>query len=142
LAHGLFAYLRQPEVGHMWFAGHLLVYACGYVAWRWLTRQRRPITSQTIAPPSHRGIVAYTLGLAVVSFMVRIAFPIDRWVYLAPFIRAELAHVPQYLSLFILGIAAYQRDWFGQLPAIMGMTGSESGSSQRHCPMVSACYAN
>jgi fucose 4-O-acetylase-like acetyltransferase len=116
----LLNYLRQPEVGHLWFAGHLIVYAFGYVAWRWLTRGAAPEAAGTIAPPRHRDILAYALGLAALTFVVRIVSPIDRWVYLAPFIRVELAHVPQYLSLFILGIVAYRRDWLGQLPARTG----------------------
>jgi peptidoglycan/LPS O-acetylase OafA/YrhL len=117
----LLGYLRQPEVGHLWFAGHLIVYAFAYAAWRRLTGQAAP-AAQTIAPPRHRDILAYALGLAAVAFVVRIVSPIDRWVYLAPFIRVELAHLPQYLSLFILGIVAYRRDWLGQLPARTGRT--------------------
>jgi glucans biosynthesis protein C len=120
LSDALLTYLLRPEVGHLWFAGHLIVYAFGYVAWRRLTRQHGKATER-LAPPNHGRIVVYTLGLAVISFLVRTVFPIDRWVYLAPFIRAELAHVPQYLSLFVLGIVAYRRDWFGQLPTAVGM---------------------
>jgi glucan biosynthesis protein C len=117
----LLVYLRRPEVGHMWFAGHLIVYSCGYAAWRWLAERRPAAPHRPIASPDHRAIAAYTIGLAAATFLVRLAFPIDRWVYPAPFIRAELAHLPQYLSLFILGVVSYQRDWFGQLPASTGM---------------------
>src|SRR6266545_228565 len=118
----LISYLRQPEVGHLWFAGHLLVYTGGYVLWRRRLRRGPVPEPQHLAPLRHRHILLYVLGLAVATFVVRIAFPIDRWVYLAPFIRAEVAHVPQYLSLFILGIVAYGRDWLSQLPTKTGMT--------------------
>jgi fucose 4-O-acetylase-like acetyltransferase len=127
--------LRQPEVGHLWFAGHLIVYAFGYAAWRWLTRQAAP-AAQTIAPPRHRDILAYALGLAAVAFVVRIVSPIDRWVYLAPFIRVELAHLPQYLSMFVLGIVAYRRDWLGQLPARTGRTWLRVGLVAAALPYV------
>ena len=80
----LLTYLRRPEVGHMWFASHLIVYAWGYVAWRWLARRNGEAPPQPIAPPNHGSIIVYTLCLAVISFLVRTVFPIDRWVYLAP----------------------------------------------------------
>jgi surface polysaccharide O-acyltransferase-like enzyme len=112
-------YLRRPETGHMWFVAHLILYSCGYAGWRWLTHRdalRRPGGA-----PSHRTILGYALGLALASFLVRVWSPIDRWVDPAPFITVELAHLPQYLSLFILGIVAYQRDWLAQLPAKTGI---------------------
>ncbi|HEX9373014.1 MAG TPA: acyltransferase, partial [Roseiflexaceae bacterium] len=113
----LAAYLRRPEVGHMWFAGHLLVYACGYAVWRRLADRRAPAVPQPGAAPGHRALAAYALGLAAATFVVRVAFPVDRWVYPAPFIRVEPAHLPQYLSLFMIGSVAYRRDWLGRLPA-------------------------
>ena len=116
LGQFLAGYLRRPEVGHLWFAGHLIVYAAAYAAWRRLTG--RP--PRELGLPRNRTILAYTLALAAVAFVVRLAFPIDRWVYLAPFIRAELAHVPQYLSMFVLGILAYRGDWLSRLPARTG----------------------
>jgi hypothetical protein len=35
-------------------------------------------------------------------------FPIDRWIFLAGFIQMEPAHLPQYLSLFVLGLLAFR----------------------------------
>jgi len=130
----LISYLRQPEVGHLWFAGHLLVYTGGYVLWRRRFRRGPVPEPQHLAPLRHRHILLYVLGLAVATFVVRIAFPIDRWVYLAPFIRAEVAHVPQYLSLFILGIVAYGRDWLSQLPTKTGMTWLKIGLAAAALP--------
>jgi hypothetical protein len=43
-----------------------------------------------------------------VTFLVRVWFPIECWVDLAPFIGLELAHIR--LSLFALGIVAQRRD--------------------------------
>src|SRR5262249_4810428 len=117
----LAGYLRQPEVGHMWFVGHLLIYAVAYTLWRSF-RGRVARATPPSAPPSHVALLAYTLALAAVTFLVRIAFPIDRWVNLAPFVRAEVAHLPQYVSLFVLGIVAERHDWLRQLPSRTGMT--------------------
>jgi fucose 4-O-acetylase-like acetyltransferase len=131
-------YLRRPEVGHMWFAGHLIIYACGYAVWRWLTDRTPSAPSQSSVPPGHRQLLGYALGLAVVAFIVRLAFPIDRWVEPAPFVRAELAHVPQYLSLFIFGIMAYRRDWLRQLPAKTGMVWLTIGLAAAALPYTAA----
>jgi glucans biosynthesis protein C len=114
-------YLSQPEVGHLWFAGHLVIYACSYAVWRRLSNRAPSAAPQPSAPPGHPELLGYVLGLALVAFIVRLVFPIDRWVYLAPFVRAEVAHLPQYLSLFIFGIVAYRRDWLSRLPTKTGM---------------------
>lgn len=115
-------YLRRPEVGHMWFVSYLIIFSCGYAVWRWLANRHTPAQPQSSAAPGHRAILAYAIGLAVVTFIVRIGSPLDRWVDPAPFIRVEPAHLPQYLSLFILGIVAYRRDWLRQMPTARGMT--------------------
>jgi glucan biosynthesis protein C len=115
-------YLRRPEVGHMWFVSYLIIYSCGYAAWRWLTNRATPAALAQSAAPDHRAMLGYALALALVTFIVRIAFPIDHWVYPVPFIKVEPARLPQYLSMFILGIVAYRRDWLRQMPTKTGMT--------------------
>ncbi len=79
--------------------------------------------------PSHHAILAYTLGLAAFTAIVRIWYPIDRWKDLLFVVPAEIAHLPQYLSLFIVGILAYRRDWFRRLPTNTGMTWLVIGST-------------
>jgi len=111
----------QVEIAHMWFVAHLLVYAFGYILWRLLTKGRIPASKSNMSAPSHQAILTYTLGLAVVTAVVRIWFPIDRWKDLLFVVPAEIAHLPQYLSLFIVGIVAYRRDWFRRLPTNTGM---------------------
>jgi glucan biosynthesis protein C len=103
--------------GHLWFLGHLLVYAAGYAVWRQLAR-RAPAG---LPLPTNAAILAYTLLLALVSAVVRDAYPIDRWVTLLV-VPAEVAHLPQYISLFALGILAYRGDWLRCLPRATGMT--------------------
>jgi glucan biosynthesis protein C len=129
-------YLRWPEVGHMWFVSHLIIYSCGYAAWRWLTNRATPAAPVQNVAPGHRAILSYALALALVTFIVRIAFPIDRWVYPVPFIRIEPAHLPQYLSMFILGIVAYRRDWLRQMPTKTGMTWLMVGLAVATLPYV------
>ncbi|MBE9100375.1 acyltransferase family protein [Vacuolonema iberomarrocanum] len=104
------------EFAHLWFLVHLLVYAVGYTLWRWLRRsQPRPTTQ--LNPPSHRWIALYALGLAIVTFIIRIHYPIDAWVKILGFIPSEVAHLPQYASLFLIGILAYRHDWLNRMPS-------------------------
>jgi glucan biosynthesis protein C len=106
---------------HLWFVGHLLVYALGYALWRWLARYVKLPNAADIPVPTQRGLLAFTLLLGVVSAIVRIWYPIDRWATVLV-VPAEVAHLPQYISLFVLGIVAYRADWLRRLPTATGMT--------------------
>lgn len=119
-------YVIRPHIwewrsvyGHLWFLGHLLVYAFGYAIVR-LIFSRDPSKNAGKAPvPGHWGILIYVIALGIVSSFVRIRFPQDRWVVVV--VPWELAHVPQYLSMFVLGIFAFRHDWFRKLPDRTGM---------------------
>jgi hypothetical protein len=106
---------------HLWFVGHLLVYGLGYALWRRLTRRAQFTAGAELPLPTHSMLLAYTLLLALVSALVRTWYPLDRWVTLLV-VPAEIAHLPQYLSLFVLGILAYRGDWLRRLPVTTGMT--------------------
>jgi len=105
---------------HLWFVAHLLVYALGYALWRGLTR-RSQFHAADMPLPTHRTLLAYVLVLALTAAIVRVWYPIDRWATLL-IVPAELAHVPQYLSLFVLGIVAYRGDWLRRLPTATSLT--------------------
>jgi len=104
------------EVGHLWFLEHLLVFSAGYVLWERL-RKDRPSESQGQADlPGYRSILLVAVALAVVTGIVRIWFPIDRWEYLLGFFRVAFADVPRDLAFFTIGVAAYKGDWFRKFP--------------------------
>ncbi len=108
---------RHIEFAHLWFIGHLLVYAVAYAVWRGL--RGKPAAAQTPRPfPSNAAIAGYALALSAVSAVVRIWFPIDRWVFIG--VPCELAHLPQYLSLFVLGALAYRYAWLPGIPERAG----------------------
>lgn len=110
------------EVGHLWFLVHLLLYAVGYALWRRLGRQRTAQISEfLIAAPNHSQIGQYLVGLAIVTFAVRILYPIDVWIRILGVIPVEVAHLPQYLSLWVIGIIAYRYDWLRTMPTSRGM---------------------
>jgi surface polysaccharide O-acyltransferase-like enzyme len=66
--------------------------------------------------------VAFVLALALVSWIVRFWYPVDKWVPLLFVMPAEPAHLPQYVSLFALGVMAYRGDWLRRMPTGAGMT--------------------
>lgn len=111
--------------GHLWFVEHLLVYAFLYAGWRLLWRGRAgepsqiAVQSQNTAP-SDLALLGYALGLAAVTYLVRIWYPINSWVGFLGFIQMEPAHLPQYASLLILGMVAYRRGWAEAMPAARG----------------------
>jgi surface polysaccharide O-acyltransferase-like enzyme len=61
----------------------------------------------------------FILGLALVTYLVRIFIPIAKSVLDFP----TIAYLPQYLSFFVVSTIAYRRDWFCTLPSRMGKVG-------------------
>ena len=100
------------DVGHLWFLEHLLIFSAGYVLWQTIRGKRAEPKSNQGYPPGYLTILGFALVLAVVTGVVRIWYPIDKWVYLLGFIRVAFADVPRDLSFFIIGVLAYDRQWF------------------------------
>jgi glucan biosynthesis protein C len=111
-----------PELnfGHLWFIEHLLVYALLYAGIR-LVWRKPAVGPAAEAAPSDWAILAFTLVLTAVTLLVRGPYPIDRWIGFLGFIQMEPAHLPQYLSFFILGAVAYRKGWLASLPKERGM---------------------
>ena len=101
--------------GLMWFVEALLIFSFGYLLWRLATSRR----SQASPPPSgsqaERGapgngaLALFALGVGLVTFVVRLVFPVGYW--LEPF-HFQLAQFPQYIAYFVVGLLAYRRGWF------------------------------
>jgi len=92
-----------------------------YALWRMFSKQPVPAVNENAKTPGVIGIVVFALLLAVVSAVVRIWFPIDRWVYLLGFIKVAFADVPRDLSFFIIGLVAYRRNWILGFPTKAGL---------------------
>lgn len=106
---------------HLWFLGHLLLYSVGYVVWRLVADRRANRSPRTWPVPNHAAIIGFLIGLALVTWVIRGWYPIDEWVPLFYVLAAEPAHLPQYVSLFALGILAYRGDWLHRISTRMGM---------------------
>ena len=102
---------------HLWFLGHLMVYGVMYAVLRWVWK--RPNAPADERPfPGSVAILGYVVLLTAVSALVRLKYPIDRWVNIG--VPAELAHLPQYASLFWLGVLAWRHRWLERIPVSTG----------------------
>ena len=106
-------------MGPMWFLAMLLLFTFGYAAWRRLTRGSAFFMSSETPLPGYLAIGIFTLGLALSSYLMRIITPLGKEVLDFP----TLAYLPQYLSFFIIGAAAYRRNWFEKVQNSMGAVG-------------------
>jgi peptidoglycan/LPS O-acetylase OafA/YrhL len=104
---------QQLEFAHLWFITHLLFYALVYAVWRAVVP--RTASDKGLRPPGHISIFLYALALAVTGALVRQVYPQNTWVDFLWIIPVEPAHLPQYLSLFVLGIAAGRGGWFTKI---------------------------
>ncbi|QHS54313.1 acyltransferase [Mucilaginibacter sp. 14171R-50] len=92
------------DFGVLWFVAALLLFTFIYVLYRIVIKQ----TSKTVAMPTVTTILVFALIIGVISYVVRIVFPVG-WV-LKP-VGFQLGHFPQYVSLFILGLIASKSKW-------------------------------
>jgi peptidoglycan/LPS O-acetylase OafA/YrhL len=109
-----------PEMnfGHAWFLEHLLVYAILY----WLFRKvyKKPVLKMESSSFTVLHILIITIVMAVSTFIVRVWFPIDDIRGVLGFFQVEIAHWPQYLIMFIIGIIAYRKNWLNTLETKTG----------------------
>lgn len=106
-----FQNMRTFGVGPLWFVEALLLFSLVYGLWRYLAGTR-PVISRRSRVPSNRVILLAALALGTVAFAARIWAPVGS--VLQPF-NFQLAHFPQYIALFVVGLVAYRRGWLAAL---------------------------
>jgi len=98
------------DTGPLWFVEALLIFAFIYVLfkqWKRDSDSEAHLSQKNI--PSNIFIAFFAVFLGMVSFIVRLRFPIG-WNFDA--LNFQIAFFPQYIVLFIIGLVAYRRDWF------------------------------
>jgi Acyltransferase family len=115
--HGYFRHYGIIGGGPLWFIELLLIFSVLYVVWRLLFRPK-------VAPPatvprfaSSRAVALFALLLGVVTFFVRLVFPVNTT--FTP-LNLQFANFAQYIALFILGLVAYRRNWLAALSDATG----------------------
>jgi len=94
--------------GVLWFVAALLIFTCIYVLLRPLLNTS---TDQSRLLPSNSRILLFAACLGILSYLVRIIFPVG-WT-LRP-LGFQPAHFSQYIALFTLGIIASRNHWLDQ----------------------------
>ena len=94
--------------GPLWFVEALLIFAVFYVLWRSLARTAGPAVQSESKVPNNVAIAVFALALGAISFVVRIWLPLG-WAF-GP-LNFQFPFFPQYIGLFIVGIAAYRHNW-------------------------------
>jgi hypothetical protein len=107
-------------MAQLWFIAQLLAFGMIYAGFRWVMA-RRGMTEGRVRPaPGDGGILIYAIALAVVGAAVRTQYEQDEWVRLLWLVPAEPAHLPQYVSPFVVGIVAGRGNWFDAVTPGMG----------------------
>ena len=107
------------NAAHLWYLEHVLLFSVVYALWQKL-RATTPDISRRPAPRLPI-ILAALLLVAVACGIVRIWFPIDRWVNLLGFFRVAFSDVPRDLAFFIFGAMAFRRGWFKSFSTRKGL---------------------
>lgn len=105
----LSGYNSWISFGVMWFVAALLDFTLLYVAGRAVFKIK---FNKAVPVPGTVAILVFAVAIGVISFFVRIIFPVG-WV-LDP-VGFQLGHFSQYIALFVVGVLAYRNNWFEQL---------------------------
>ena len=99
-------------VGPMWFVQVLLIFSVLYVLWRYLFKYLPLGPLQEGPMPGNLAIASFALVLGVATFIWRIWFPEGSYFHL---LGLPMASMPQYITLFFIGVIAYRRNWLATL---------------------------
>jgi len=102
----------KPSItfGHLWFLALLLIFSAVYTAY-WLVK--KPSSKAKRPFPGNAAIAAFAAAMALMTFVVAIWSPENRWMPLGLF---EPYHLTQYAMLFAAGIVARGDGWIDAIP--------------------------
>jgi glucan biosynthesis protein C len=107
---------RSLHVGPLWFTQNLLLFVLVYVLYRQIAGRGNSSSPGILRKPTTKGTVVFILILSLVTFIVRMRFPVMRF---TDYVNVQFAHFSQYASLFIAGIIAYRSNWLVNMPISM-----------------------
>jgi len=119
-------YLISWDPGPLWFLEVLLVFSWGYARIRRFRGEQTPASESEIIEsgawaPSMEAIIGLALALAGITYLWRFIVPVGQY---WPIVGLPTpAFLPQYISLFTIGILAYRRGWLSSLPRSTGWFG-------------------
>ena len=107
----------QIGQGPLWFVEALLLFSLVYAAWRLAGRSPTQATDSDGKLPSALSLALLAVFLGIITFLVRLQWPIG-WSF-GP-LNFQFPFFPQYIVMFILGVAASRRQWLTRMPKTMG----------------------
>ena len=106
----LHGYDHWIDFGVLWFVLALLMFTLVYVGTkRWINAK----SPSAIPVPGPGMIFLFAVAIGIISFLVRIFFPVG-WV-LQP-VGFQPGHFAQYIALFTLGLIAGRNNWLQTIP--------------------------
>ncbi|MBL1115139.1 acyltransferase [Streptomyces sp. 110] len=113
------------QFGHLWFIQNLLAYTVLYVicsrVGRLLQRPRRDERVRGERPaPGHGALLWLTAAITAATLLIRLRYPLDKWIPVLDFLQVEPARVPQYAAFFTLGVLAHRHHWLERFDARIG----------------------
>lgn len=93
------------DFGVLWFVAALLLFSLIFVL---INSMIRPQSQQLKKVPSAFSIIIFAAALGLISYIVRMVFPIG-WI-LKP-VGFQLGHFAQYIGMFWMGIIASRNNW-------------------------------
>lgn len=103
------------ENGPLWFCLALLIFSLAYVAFR-TSRPQLQHRDDGKEPPSIEKLIGFAVTMAALTFLTRLVLPSG-----ASFLNMHLGDFPQYILLFMAGIAAAQGRWLPKLSFASGV---------------------
>lgn len=111
-------YFNTPPigVGHLWFLSSLFLYTLIYLLYR-LIKTPSPKDPLKFRPWY---IFVYIIVLTFVTGIIKMKYQTDKWV--TWIIPLEVAHLPQYLSMFFIGIVFRRNNWLNKISFGLGIS--------------------
>lgn len=103
----LSGYHHWIDFGVLWFVAALLLFTMLYLALRPVVY---PLLTRSYVP-GWRGLLLFSVLLGLITFFVRLLFPVGWVLYPVGF---QLGHFPQYILLFCAGLVAGKSNWLQQ----------------------------
>ena len=100
------------KFAHLWFLEHLLIYSSVYTLIKKFNKKPIIKINENTMPPSAITILVCIAIMSIVTFIIRIWFPLDCWGGLFGFIQMEYDNVPKYIMFVCIGILGYRFNWF------------------------------
>jgi surface polysaccharide O-acyltransferase-like enzyme len=103
--------IRESGTGPLWFVLTLLIFAAVYVVLR-VTARGSKKKELTLPLPTNRQILVFVIGVGLITFLVRLRFPVG-WNIL----DLQFAYFPLYMCMYIFGVWACRFSWLDDLRA-------------------------